>query len=107
MRPAISFRVFKGCEQCGLRLRSVCLRDVQNAACGYVRCVSCASRCPAPSLLQAHHTSYRCVFCRLFLRVKKAEIGSTILLFVKCSDTDRRLGLLTAHTCVCLGYMAQ
>ena len=51
MRPAVTFRVFKRCAKCGLRLRSVCLRGVQNPVCGYVRCVSFTSRCPAPSVL--------------------------------------------------------
>jgi hypothetical protein len=96
MWPGVTFRVFKGCAKCGLRLRSVCLRGVQNAACGFVRCVSFTSRCPAPSVLHVHLTSYPCVFWCLFLRVKKAEMGSTILLFVKCSDRD---GLVT-HVCV-------
>ena len=39
MRPAVTFRVFKGCAHCGVRIRSVCLRGVHSAACGYVPCV--------------------------------------------------------------------
>ena len=39
MRPADTFREFKGCAKCSLRIRSVSLRGVQNAACGYVPCV--------------------------------------------------------------------
>ena len=50
-RPADTFRVFQGCAKCGLRILSVCLRGVQNAACGYVRCVSFTMRCPASSVL--------------------------------------------------------
>jgi hypothetical protein len=61
IRPADRFRVFKGCAKCGLRIDSVCLRDVQNAACGYVRCVSFTTRCPAPSVLHTTDRSERSI----------------------------------------------